>query len=549
MAVIYMRKLEAEPTTYEFQFTKLTKGVNLQVYDWILSQIGASDTILEVGCGPGTLSLKMAHQARSVTAIDKNPQMIALAREKITSELTSKLSFEEGSAIKLERTASSYDIIVSTFLLFELRPFEQQIFLRNAWNLLKPGGKLIFADEFIPKGFWRLGFFVKRWWYKRKLKRHRTGLTHPLKWFANYIEPLGFKIVSEKQWGHGSIRALSLQKRSDIPEPGYYRPTTRSFRGIKANLRIMRCLFTGQMDHVAIEPGIYSSGNPTPESPVIVTANYDYTYIRVMKDLEGIDAWVLCVDSRGINVWCAARGGDFGNDQLIEAVEATGLNQLTTKKTLLLPQLAAGGVAAPLLEKADFPFNIKYGPVWSKDLPQYLRDQPIRKPEQMKLANFTISHRIRAGITHTTFLLRRIFLPIAILLLLLFLPLSIYGFNRVWFIGDLLLGVIITNMLLAIIFPITDFTRRFLLKGAVIGTINSFILGVLAFFVHHSLIFALLNLTLLFWLGIFSTMSFSGYTMATSPREIAEEYPLFKIFNGVSLILGIILSTLGLLLI
>jgi hypothetical protein len=104
-------------------------------------------------------------------------------------------------------------------------------------------------------------------------------------------------------------------------------------------------------------------------------------------------------------------------------------------------------------------------------------------------------------------------------------------------------------MLLAIIFPITDFTRRFIVKGAVIGTINSFCLGILAFFIHHSLIFTLLNLALLFWVGFFSTMSFSGYTMATSPREIAEEYPLFKIFNWIALILGIILSTLGLLLI
>ena len=125
-----------------------------------------------------------------------------------------------------------------------------------------------------------------------------------------------------------------MQKINDNgeDEPGYYRPKTKKFKGFISQLRIYRCIFTGQIDRVPIEPGIYKSGNPNSKSPIIVTANYEYTYIKLMRDLQGIDAWVLCLDSNGINVWCAARGDDFGNKQLLEAIEATDI--ITFERTI-----------------------------------------------------------------------------------------------------------------------------------------------------------------------------------------------------------------------
>ena len=47
IAVVYMRKLELEPETYESQFTVLTKGTNIKVHDWILQKIKAPQVILD----------------------------------------------------------------------------------------------------------------------------------------------------------------------------------------------------------------------------------------------------------------------------------------------------------------------------------------------------------------------------------------------------------------------------------------------------------------------------------------------------------------------
>lgn len=552
IAVTFMRKLELEPDTYDEKFTVLTKGVNVEVKDWVLERIGTSKSILEVGCGTGALAVKMAQKGNDVLAIDKNFQMINTAMKNYPSEKDVKLIYQIGTIRELPAVEKSKDIIVSTFMLSELRPFEQQIFLRSAWKVLKPGGKLIVAAEFIPSGFWKIIFKIKRWWYKKKLRRLRLPSTSLVKWFFNYIEPIGFKISTETKWKRGSIRALELEKvgNSNGDELGYYRPPQRKFKGIQGQVQIYKCIFTGQADHIPIEPGIYQSGKPDEKSPIIVTANYIYTYIKVMRSLKGIDAWVLCVDSRGINVWCAARGDDFGNKQLIEAVEATGIDKITNRKTLILPQLSAGGVAAPLIssESPDFPFNILYGPVWAKYLPKYLKERPAKKPDKWKLARFTSSHRLRAFITHTTFLLRKIFLWPTVILLLLLLGLSFintFWIDKFWRVGEIWLWIALANFLIASLFPLTNFTRKFLFKGIFFGILNLLFLGGITWVIHRSLLLIIWNSCFYFWLAFFSTMSFSGYSMTTSPAEIQEEYPIFRKIHLPLLFIGLITVTFG----
>ncbi|MHA2397815.1 MAG: methyltransferase domain-containing protein [Promethearchaeota archaeon] len=550
-----MRKLELEPDTYDEKFTALTKGVNNEVKEWIINRIGKNNSILEVGCGTGRLAVKMALKGNNVLAIDKNFQMINTAMKNYPSEKDLNLIYQMGTIKDIAIEDESKDAIVSTFMLSELRSFEQQIFLRKAWKMLKLGGKLLLAAEFIPSGFWKLSFKLKRWWYRKKLRRLRLPTTSVVKWFFNYLAPIGFDVLEERNWSHGSIKALELVKRDieEDKEPGYYCPSQRKFKGFLSQMQIYRCMFTGQSDLVPIEPGIYRSGKPDEKSPIIVTANYLFTYIKVMRALKHLDAWVLCVDSRGINVWCAARGDDFGNKQLIEAVEATGIDKITTRKTLILPQLAAGGVAAPLIksESPSFPFNILFGPVWAKFLPEFIKTRPAKKPDKWKLARFTSFHRLRAFMTHTTFLLRKIFLWPTLALLIFLLGLGLVTpswFGKLWRIGEIWMWIIIANGLIAFLFPLTKFTRKFIIKGIFFGILNILLLSGITWILHQSFLLILLNICFFFWLAFFSTMSFSGYSMITSPAEIQEEYPTFRKIHLPMLIIGIILAAVGLVL-
>lgn len=140
-----------------------------------------------------------------------------------------------------------------------------------------------------------------------------------------------------------------------------------------------------------IEPGLYALGSPGPESPVFVSANYTLSFDALRSALRGIDGYLLVLDTKGINVWCAAGKGTFGTDELIARIEATRLAEIVRHRRLILPQLGAPGVAAHEVA-ARTGFTVEYGPVRAADLPAYLRDR--RASPEMRRVRFTLGDRL-----------------------------------------------------------------------------------------------------------------------------------------------------------
>jgi hypothetical protein len=162
----------------------------------------------------------------------------------------------------------------------------------------------------------------------------------------------------------------------------------------------------------------------------------------------------------------------------------------------------------------------------------------------MKIGKFTLPHRINAGITHFTFSLRKIFwMPIFGLIIASML----FNLPQAGFISlELFMSLLTVHLFLVFVFPLMRFTRRFIIKGLIIGMFNLISWFVqLLFIFSNEIISSLWHLPFHFSLGFFLTMSFSGYTMATSPREISEEYSTFIILNSIFLISGVILLIAG----
>ena len=84
-----------------------------------------------------------------------------------------------------------------------------------------------------------------------------------------------------------------------------------------------------------------------------------------------------------------------------------------------------------------------------------------------------------------------------------------------------------------------------MIKGIIVGIFNLLFLGIISWLFYRNLEYSLWNMCFYFWVAFFSTMSFSGYTFSTGPREIDQEYALFRPLNMTLLILGLVLSTLG----
>lgn len=146
----------------------------------------------------------------------------------------------------------------------------------------------------------------------------------------------------------------------------------------------------GRMGY-AVEPGLYAVGNPTADSPVLVSANYKLSFDRLRSQLGGLDAWILVLDTRGINVWCAAGKGTFGTEQLVRRIEAVGLAEVVTHRVLVVPQLGAPGVAAHEVKRRSG-FRVQYGPVRAQDLPAFLAADMKATPE-MRRVHFQLRDR------------------------------------------------------------------------------------------------------------------------------------------------------------
>ncbi len=46
------------------------------------------------------------------------------------------------------------------------------------------------------------------------------------------------------------------------------------------------------------------------------------SFDQLRSALGGIDGWILVLDTKGINVWCAAGKGTFGTDELVQRIQA-----------------------------------------------------------------------------------------------------------------------------------------------------------------------------------------------------------------------------------
>ncbi len=70
-------------------------------------------------------------------------------------------------------------------------------------------------------------------------------------------------------------------------------------------------------DDYKVTPGLYKIGNPDSQSDVLLSANYKLSFDMLRKELDGMNLWMLVVDTKGVNVWCAAGKGNFGTDDIM----------------------------------------------------------------------------------------------------------------------------------------------------------------------------------------------------------------------------------------
>lgn len=146
-----------------------------------------------------------------------------------------------------------------------------------------------------------------------------------------------------------------------------------------------------RMAHLVV-PGLYAVGEPDRTSPVLASANYKLSFDALRFALAGENLWILVLDTRGVNVWCAAGKGTLSTAELVKRVQATRLAEVVEHRTLVLPQLAATGVAGHQVRR-QCGFSVLWGPVRAADLPAFLA-AGNQAGEPMRRVTFTLAERM-----------------------------------------------------------------------------------------------------------------------------------------------------------
>ena len=282
-----------------------------------------------------------------------------------------------------------------------------------------------------------------------------------------------------------------------------------------------------------VQPGLYALGKPTPASPVFVSANYTLSFDTLRTSLKKTDAYILVIDTQGVNVWCAAGKGTFGTDEIVSKIQTTNLANVVSHRKLILPQLGAPGVNSFEVEKQSG-FKVEYGPVRASDLPEYLRTGEATP--DMRRVKYTLKDRV-------------VLIPVELTAALIPLAVGIaalYLFGGVYPALAFAVATLAGTALFPIILPWLP-TKDFSSKGLILGTLFA-----LPFTAIAVLTFPNSNLWLRASAGVayillmapltaYYSLNFTGSTTFTSRTGVKKEiFRYIPVMVGLGILGGII---------
>ena len=286
-----------------------------------------------------------------------------------------------------------------------------------------------------------------------------------------------------------------------------------------------------------VEPGLYRLGNPDPDSPVFASANYTLSFDALRSALAGLDAWILVLDTKGINVWCAAGKGTFGTEELVRRIGCSGLPGIVRHRKIIVPQLGAPGISWPEVMRRS-KFLVEYGPVRAKDLPEYLKTH--KATPAMRRVEFPLKERL--VLTPVEFVHTALAMVVVA--------------GALWFLAGLVAALAAISAVLAgtLLFPaLIPYipTNDFSTKGVILGLVIA---------IPYAVLFGT-NPTLPVWANVagaaaalliipavvaYFALNFTGCTTFTSrtgvKKEIFRYVPFMALMAGTGVVIGIALG-------
>ena len=218
-------------------FPAAGRDVFLPLYDPIVSLMGFDSArreliscaniepghrVLDIGCGTGTLVVKLKRQygAAQVVGLDPDPKALRRAHIKAVRAAVS-VQLNQGFANELPYKRESFDRVFSSFMFHHLNKQERENMLREVLRVLKGGGSFHFVDFIVDDASHR---FVDRLFRShaqmkdnsderiRDLMSH-TGFRNPVKLKEGKML---FGLLRTAYYQAVAGRSVNVQETSDV---------------------------------------------------------------------------------------------------------------------------------------------------------------------------------------------------------------------------------------------------------------------------------------------------------------------------------------------
>jgi ubiquinone/menaquinone biosynthesis C-methylase UbiE len=117
-----------------------------------LAQLSAGDRLLDVGAGTGLLAQAAAREVAHVIALDGSPAMCSHLESKFACLELTNAEVLIGDATDLPLSDNEIDVVVSNYCLHHLSDADKGRALLEIRRVLRPGGRLVFADMMFRVG-------------------------------------------------------------------------------------------------------------------------------------------------------------------------------------------------------------------------------------------------------------------------------------------------------------------------------------------------------------------------------------------------------------
>ncbi len=379
----------------------VTLGCADRVREIVRREVAPGERLLDVGCGTGTLAVAAAGSGARVVAVDRSAAMLAVARSKADAAGVT-VTWRQGDVAFPPLGDERFDVATATFVLGELSWDEAALAVRRMAEALRPGGRLVIADEApsnravlrllgaIPRSILQVVSFA----ILQELVPPRRHAWRKL------LSDAGLAVVSEAAFQSGALVVLVASRPADLPSAR--QPLLELAQVLPTGLRRSARLAAAWIDlPIAVRPGVYRIGRPGPDAPVLLTGNFLSSVEAVRAAMHGRDAFLVVEDSNGWNVWCAGDAGLFSAEKAAALMERYDVGALVTSHRIIVPRL--GGRVRPRLA-ALTGWDVAVGPLEARDLPDFLASGPTpgmhslrrlyRLPERVRVSALTLGQLV-----------------------------------------------------------------------------------------------------------------------------------------------------------